>query len=228
LNTYECMYIIQTSLSDEESEKANGRMVEEIEKRGGSMLHRDRFGKKRLAYSIGKFDDGVYYLMYFELPANEISSLRQAYKMHNRLIRFLILRKEREDVPKPQKRTPPPAEAAGAPAQQPEGKQQVQEAVATGEAAATGEAVATGETAAAGEAVATGETSEDVATGEAAATSEDVATGEAAATSEDVAQEPAAEEAPEAPPAEVDADEAPAEAEAQAETDPETDPAKQE
>jgi small subunit ribosomal protein S6 len=106
LNTYESMYILQTNLSDEENQKANRRIVEEIEKRGGSMHHRERLGKKRLAYRIGKQDDGVYHLMYFELPPGEVASLRAAYKLHPRLLRIMILRKEPEDIPKLQKRGP--------------------------------------------------------------------------------------------------------------------------
>jgi len=110
LNTYECMYIIQANLSDDENDKANRRVVEEIEKRGGAILSRDRLGKKRLAYRIRNHDDGVYYLMYFELPPGEVAAVRGAYRMHPRLLRFLILRKAREDVPKLQKRTPPAPE----------------------------------------------------------------------------------------------------------------------
>ena len=110
MNTYECMYILQTHLSDEETEKANRRIVEEIEKCGGTVVDRERLGKKRLAYSIRRQDDGVYHLMYFELPPGEVTSLRAAYRLHPRLLRFLILRKELEDVPKLQKRTPPEPE----------------------------------------------------------------------------------------------------------------------
>lgn len=116
MNTYECMYILQANLSDDENEKAGRRIVEEIEKRGGSMLHRDRLGKKRLAYRIRTHDDGVYYLMHFELSPGEIASLRAAYKLHPRLIRLLILRKEQEEIPKPQKRvSPAPVEPEAAP-----------------------------------------------------------------------------------------------------------------
>jgi small subunit ribosomal protein S6 len=117
LNTYECMYITQANLSDEENERVHRRIVEEIEKRGGSILDRERLGKKRLAYSIRKQDDGVYSLMYFQLPPGEITSLRTAYKLHPRLLRYLILRRDAEDVPKLQKHTAPPqGEPEAAPA----------------------------------------------------------------------------------------------------------------
>ena len=106
MNTYECMYLIQANLSDDESEKANHRVIEEIEKRGGSLLRRDRLGKKRLAYNIGEHDMGVYYLMHFELPPAEVASLRAAYRMHPRLLRFLILRRDFEETLKAQKREP--------------------------------------------------------------------------------------------------------------------------
>ena len=104
MNAYECMYIIQTNLSDDETDKTNARIAEEIEKRGGSVLQRERLGKKRLAYPIAKHDDGAYYLMYFELPPGEITGLRAACRLHPRLLRFLILRKEAEEIPKPHKR----------------------------------------------------------------------------------------------------------------------------
>jgi small subunit ribosomal protein S6 len=118
LNTYECMYITQANLSDEENERVNRRIVEEIEKRGGSILDRERLGKKRLAYSIRKQDDGVYTLMYFQLPPGQVTSLRTAYRLHPRLLRYLILRKEAEDVPRLQKRAEAPqAESEAAPAE---------------------------------------------------------------------------------------------------------------
>lgn len=115
MNTYECMYIIQANLSDDENDRSNRRIAEDIEKRDGAILDRERLGKKRLAYSIRKHDDGVYYLMYFELPAGQVTSLRAAFRMHPRLLRFLILRRDPEDVPKLQKRTPSPAEPEAAP-----------------------------------------------------------------------------------------------------------------
>lgn len=98
------MYIIQTNLSDEETDKANDRIAEEIEKRGGAILERERIGKKRLAYPIRKSEDGAYYLMHFDLPPAEIGPLREAYRLHPRLLRFLILRKEGEEVAKLHKR----------------------------------------------------------------------------------------------------------------------------
>ena len=106
MNAYECMYIIQPNLSDDETDTANARIAEEIEKRGGSVLQRERLGKKRLAYPIAKHDDGTYHLMYFELAPGEITALRAAYRLHPRLLRSLILRKEPEEVPKAHKRGP--------------------------------------------------------------------------------------------------------------------------
>lgn len=101
------MYIIQSNLSDDELDKANDRIVEEIEKRGGAILHRERLGRKRLAYPIRRSDDGAYHLLYFELPPGEVSGLRLAYKLHPRLLRMLILRKEREEIAKLQARRRP-------------------------------------------------------------------------------------------------------------------------
>jgi len=106
LNTYECMYIIQSNLSDDEMDRANQRVTEEIEKRGGVILQRERLGRKRLAYSIRRSDDGAYHLLYFELPPGEIASLRLAYRLHPRLLRMLILRREREEVVRPERRKP--------------------------------------------------------------------------------------------------------------------------
>ena len=114
MNTYECMYIIQSNLSDDEADKANERIIEEIEKRGGSILQRERLGKKRLAYPVRKSDDGAYHLLYFELPPGEIASLRSAYRLHPRLLRMLILRKEREEIAKLQQRRRPTGGEEGA------------------------------------------------------------------------------------------------------------------
>jgi small subunit ribosomal protein S6 len=88
------MYIIRPDLDDEAS-KANVQRFEEIvNANGGTDLKVDIWGKRRLAYEVKKFNEGVYVLMNFNGEARTVDELERLMKISDAVIRFMTTKKE--------------------------------------------------------------------------------------------------------------------------------------
>ncbi|MCM1565983.1 MAG: 30S ribosomal protein S6 [Dehalobacter sp. 4CP] len=94
MQAYEVMYIIRPDLDDEAS-KANVQRFEEIvNANGGTDLKVDIWGKRRLAYEVKKFNEGVYILMNFNGEARTVDELERLMKISDAVIRFMTTKKE--------------------------------------------------------------------------------------------------------------------------------------
>ncbi|AFV03990.1 MULTISPECIES: 30S ribosomal protein S6 [Dehalobacter] len=94
MQAYEVMYIIRPDLDDEAS-KANVQRFEEIvNANGGTDLKVDIWGKRRLAYEVKKFNEGVYVLMNFNGEARTVDELERLMKISDAVIRFMTTKKE--------------------------------------------------------------------------------------------------------------------------------------
>lgn len=94
MQTYEAMYIIRPDL-EEEAVKANvEKFAEIVNANGGSDLKVDLWGKRRLAYEVKKFNEGVYVLMNFSGEARTVDELERLMKISDAVIRFMTTKKE--------------------------------------------------------------------------------------------------------------------------------------
>ncbi|MDN3507913.1 MAG: 30S ribosomal protein S6 [Simkaniaceae bacterium] len=94
---YEGMYILSAQLSEDAKQKALDRISNGITTRGGEIHKVFDQGRKKLAYEIRGKREGHYYLIYFSVPATEISEMWKEYHLNEDLIRFLTL--QTEEVP---------------------------------------------------------------------------------------------------------------------------------
>jgi small subunit ribosomal protein S6 len=51
----------------------------------------ERWGKRRLAYRVKKFEDGIYYLLYYEAPSPVVQELERRIRIEDKLLRFLTV-----------------------------------------------------------------------------------------------------------------------------------------
>jgi small subunit ribosomal protein S6 len=104
VGTYEIVAVIRPDLDDEALGSAIERIHQRITEHGGTVTTTDRWGKRRLAYSIQKYRDGFYALIVFTLEPGRVAPLRQTLGLHEDLLRFAVAVHH-----------PSPAPAAGAP-----------------------------------------------------------------------------------------------------------------
>ncbi|BCG61687.1 MULTISPECIES: 30S ribosomal protein S6 [Paenibacillus] len=89
MRKYEVMYIIRPDI-EQEAVQAAVEKFQGIISNGGEITKHDVQGKKRLAYEIKKFRDGVYVLVNFNAEPAVVSELERLMKISDEVIRYLI------------------------------------------------------------------------------------------------------------------------------------------
>lgn len=99
------------------------RIASLVEGRGGKMLKVDHWGRRRMAYPIGRALDGDYVVTRVELDPTAVAPLEAALKIDEKVYRHLVVRADELPLPPPPRepRVPrePAAEAAPAAAPAP-------------------------------------------------------------------------------------------------------------
>ncbi|MBU2566513.1 30S ribosomal protein S6 [Patescibacteria group bacterium] len=92
MRTYELLYIIPATLTDEEVGQTESDIQALVTKYGGTPKESRRLGKFKLAYLIKKVRHGHYVLVYFEAESDAIAKINEAMRIHDRVLRHMILR----------------------------------------------------------------------------------------------------------------------------------------
>jgi small subunit ribosomal protein S6 len=88
---YETTFIVNASLDDTQVDAVIGRVQDVIVKNGGTANALNKWGRKRLAYSINKKTNGFYVNVEFTAPAPLLASLERAFQLDEMILRFLTL-----------------------------------------------------------------------------------------------------------------------------------------
>jgi small subunit ribosomal protein S6 len=91
---YELMVVLDPNLDDAAIEALNTRIQAMVTQRGGTIENVESWGRKRLAYPIGRYRDGVYILSRFRMPPNAAAEIERALKLTESVIRHLLVRAE--------------------------------------------------------------------------------------------------------------------------------------
>ena len=94
---YESIFILRSSLGDEEAEAVIEKMKSVLTKHGATIVKAENWGKKKLAYEIKHDRRGTYILLQFEsAQENIVSELERLYRLEDSVIKFLTVRVEEE------------------------------------------------------------------------------------------------------------------------------------
>jgi len=98
---YECVLLLKSQLTDEESAAAVSRFTSLVESKSGTVHHVQKLGRKRMAYELNKEKRAEYVILYIELknPA-DISELDRQARIDERVVKSMIVRKEKLVFPK--------------------------------------------------------------------------------------------------------------------------------
>ncbi|MDF1496442.1 MAG: 30S ribosomal protein S6 [Patescibacteria group bacterium] len=91
MRTYELLYIIPATLTDEEVAQTETDILSLIQKYGGTTKESRRLGKFKFAYLIKKIRHGYYVLVYFDSEPEIVAKINEALRIHDRVVRHLIL-----------------------------------------------------------------------------------------------------------------------------------------
>ena len=123
MRTYEVLFILSPQVTEEETTTLISDFKGVAERNGATLKSEDAWGRRRLAYPIRKFTDGIYHLFVFESNSS-LSELDRRMKNVDRVLRHVIVRTDEDHkrADKLAKRNPKkervrPAAPAAAPAE---------------------------------------------------------------------------------------------------------------
>ena len=94
--TYELMFIVRPDMADEDLDKLISNLETTVTSASGSIKSVDRMGKRRLAYVVRKFREGVYILMTIEGAGSVVHELERRLRVTEPVIKFLTVRIDEE------------------------------------------------------------------------------------------------------------------------------------
>jgi small subunit ribosomal protein S6 len=93
---YETVFIADPTYTDEEVDELIKGYEQVVTSAGGKSVKVERWGKRRLAYSIRHHEEGIYVLMTLECPASLVKELDRRFRMNDRILRHMAVRVESE------------------------------------------------------------------------------------------------------------------------------------
>jgi small subunit ribosomal protein S6 len=94
--TYELMFIVRPDMAEEDLDKLIATLESGVQASGGAIKSVDKMGKRRLAYTVRKFHDGLYILMVVEGGGAIMHELERRLRVTEPVIKFLTVRIDEE------------------------------------------------------------------------------------------------------------------------------------
>lgn len=92
MNDYELVTILNGEIKDEDVEDTVGRINQFITNRGGEVQNIDQWGRRRLAYPIGRQFEGTYVVTHLRLQPANAAELEANLRISEDVLRHLLVR----------------------------------------------------------------------------------------------------------------------------------------
>lgn len=102
MRTYELVFISSPNTIEEDINKIVSQIEHTVTDRGGKVTKIEPWGRRKLAYRIDKFDEGIYTLIHIEGTGHEIAEVERRLRVTDFVIRYISVRTD-EDLKRAQK-----------------------------------------------------------------------------------------------------------------------------
>lgn len=90
MTLYETVFVTAGDLSPQRVDELIEKVKSIITQKGGEVTLLDKWGKRRLAYPIGRQREGIYTFLQFKAPPTVIAEINQLYRVSEDVIRDII------------------------------------------------------------------------------------------------------------------------------------------
>jgi small subunit ribosomal protein S6 len=94
--TYEIIFIADPDLPEAEVDTLTNHVQGFVEKEGGRVPKVEKWGKKRLAYTVGRHREGYYVLLVAEGAGSVVKEVERRLRVTDGIVRFLTVRVDEE------------------------------------------------------------------------------------------------------------------------------------
>jgi small subunit ribosomal protein S6 len=93
---YETTFIVSATLDDAQIDAVIEKVKEVIVKNGGDVRSLEKWGRKRLAYTVDKKNNGFYVFFEFKGPGDLIAKMDRHYQLDEQIIRYLTIQLDKK------------------------------------------------------------------------------------------------------------------------------------
>lgn len=97
LSDYEMVYIISPEIADEKLDAVIDNVTKIITEKGGSVSQMERWGKRKLAYTIKHSIEGNYVLAKFKLSPEMSKEVEARLRITDEVLRHLLIKLDIKD-----------------------------------------------------------------------------------------------------------------------------------
>jgi small subunit ribosomal protein S6 len=95
--TYEIMFIVRPDVEEADLDKLIEGFSGNITAGGGEVKSVEKMGRRRLAYTVRKFNDGFYVLLNVAAPGSLIAEIERRLRVSEPVIKFITVRMDEEE-----------------------------------------------------------------------------------------------------------------------------------
>jgi small subunit ribosomal protein S6 len=95
--SYEIMFIVRPDIEEAEIDKIVETFSGYVTSGGGAVKQTEKMGRRRLAYTVRKFNDGFYVLLIVDAPASLIAEIERRLRVSEQVIKFITVRTDEEE-----------------------------------------------------------------------------------------------------------------------------------
>jgi small subunit ribosomal protein S6 len=95
--TYEIMFIVRPDVEEADLDKLIEGFSANVTNGGGEIKSVEKMGRRRLAYTVRKFNDGFYVLLTIIAAGSLISEIERRLRVSEQVIKFITVRMDEEE-----------------------------------------------------------------------------------------------------------------------------------
>jgi len=94
---YEVMFIIRPDVAEEDADKLIAGFEGTVTTGGGNIRSVEKMGRRKLAYTVRKFNDGNYVLLTIDADGKLVAELERRLRVSEPVIKYLTVRMDEEE-----------------------------------------------------------------------------------------------------------------------------------
>ena len=93
---YEVMFIVRPDVEDADLDKLIAGFEQTVISGGGNLRSAEKLGRRKLAYTVRKFNDGNYILLTIDADGKLVAELERRLRVSEPVIKFITVRMDEE------------------------------------------------------------------------------------------------------------------------------------
>ncbi|MDH5751733.1 MAG: 30S ribosomal protein S6 [Deltaproteobacteria bacterium] len=86
---YESIFILDPEVNQDQQKGLLEKFKSIVDKNGGSIVHHDEWGRRKLAYEVKKRSHGVYHMFYLDNTPDALRALENQFRLEDDVIKWL-------------------------------------------------------------------------------------------------------------------------------------------